>query len=598
MSFINDHLLQEMVKNTTDAIVVTDTPKIDSTEGPVIVFVNDTYEKMTGYSKEEVIGKSPKILQGPETDEKELNKLREALKFEKSGHAELINYKKNGETFWTSISIFPIEGEASDIKYWVGIKRDITKRKNNQLKLAEAEQNLRHIVEINSNMFYIHDDQGSLKYVSPQSRKFLGCDPEEAKRHWTDYVSDHPINIEAKTYVKRAITTGKAQPPYEMQLRKVDGTLLWVEVKEKPLIKDGKTVEVVGSLSDITDRKRAKQNQMLLEKLTNQAWAAIWLVDSEGKYVFVNQKYKSIFGLENQKIIGKTSFEIFDRETALQFHENNQKTLISGETTEFEERISTTDGERYYKTNSFPLKLIPGYGVLVGGFAIDITELKQSRKNLEKSLREKETLLMEVNHRVKNNLAIISALLELNSFQFEDGSMNDFIKSSQLRIKSMAKIHEKLYQSNSFTHVQFKDYIQELIETIQTTITTGHDPEIKTKIKDVNLNINYAIPCGLILNELITNSWKHAFQNQEAGTIKISFYSEEGKIHLSVKDDGIGLPEGFDHENVKTLGLTLIKILSQQIEAQLSIGNTKKGFLCKLTFVQKENIKGSSSGFV
>lgn len=149
MVIMDETIFQTIIEHATDGVVVTDVSDPDLPDGPQIIFVNDAYTVMTGYSKEEVIGKSPKILQGPETDRNELKNLSEALKSGRPGHAELINYKKSGEKFWTSISIFPVRVHSHDITHWVGIKRDITAKKKAMEELETTLQELHHRVKNN-----------------------------------------------------------------------------------------------------------------------------------------------------------------------------------------------------------------------------------------------------------------------------------------------------------------------------------------------------------------------------------------------------------------------------------------------------------------
>lgn len=146
---MRNYIFQSIIEHATDAVIVTDVSQMDSPDGPCIVFVNDAYVKLTGYSKEEVIGKTPRILQGPETDRKELDKLRHALKSGEPGHAEIVNYKKSGEKFWTSISIFPVKYKSPTIKYWVGIKRDITAQRKAFEEVNTTLQELHHRVKNN-----------------------------------------------------------------------------------------------------------------------------------------------------------------------------------------------------------------------------------------------------------------------------------------------------------------------------------------------------------------------------------------------------------------------------------------------------------------
>ena len=193
----------------------------------------------------------------------------------------------------------------------------------------------------------------------------------------------------------------------------------------------------------------------------------------------------------------------------------------------------------------------------------------RDEKELKNSLAEKEVLLREIHHRVKNNMQIISSLLNLQ-IQFEDlDETVGVLKESQGRVKSMAIIHEKLYQSSSLTNINFKEYIEKLILDIFYSygiITSSIESVLD--IKDINLNIDTAIPLGLIINELVTNSVKYAFP-ELSGKIFVELKSNNDLLELTIADNGIGIPEGVDLENSKTLGLQLVNSLVTQLEGEL-----------------------------
>jgi len=204
----------------------------------------------------------------------------------------------------------------------------------------------------------------------------------------------------------------------------------------------------------------------------------------------------------------------------------------------------------------------------------NITEQKMAQKELEESLWEKDVLLREIHHRVKNNMQIISSLLNLQIQYVEGEDTVNILKESQGRVKSMAMIHEKLYQSPSFTNIQFKNYVEKLVSDIFYSYGIK-DGNIKPKLKiqDLNIGIDTAIPLGLIINELVTNSVKYAFPEGE-GTINIELKSISGELELIVGDNGIGLPNHLNIENTRTLGLQLVNSLTQQIDGKIDIQRT------------------------
>jgi PAS domain S-box-containing protein len=194
----------------------------------------------------------------------------------------------------------------------------------------------------------------------------------------------------------------------------------------------------------------------------------------------------------------------------------------------------------------------------------DITEQKIATNKIKASLEEKEVLLREIHHRVKNNMQIISSLLMLQVENIEDKKYRDIFIDSQNRIHAMALIHEKLYQSTNLDNIDIQEYINELSSELLSSYSGKSNIKLELNVEKIPLDINYAVPCGLILNELITNSLKYAFPEGRKGNIKIIFQSKENNmIQFSVNDDGIGIPGDLDIRNTKSLGLRLVTSLAE-----------------------------------
>ena len=223
---------------------------------------------------------------------------------------------------------------------------------------------------------------------------------------------------------------------------------------------------------------------------------------------------------------------------------------------------------------------IKGKPVLQGVFR-DITERKQAEEKIKASLKEKEVLLREIHHRVKNNMQVIISLLSLQSDNIKDKQSLEMFKESQDRIRSMSLIHEKLYQSEDLANIDFSGYVKDLVNRLFGSY--GVNPErieLKIEIEDVSVGLDYAIPCGLIINELVSNSLKYAFPQEGKGEIKIALRSvNEDELELTVSDDGIGIPEDLDFENLESLGLDLVKTLAEHnLDAKIELnraGGTK-----------------------
>ncbi|MGD2249369.1 MAG: histidine kinase N-terminal 7TM domain-containing protein [Candidatus Methanofastidiosia archaeon] len=204
--------------------------------------------------------------------------------------------------------------------------------------------------------------------------------------------------------------------------------------------------------------------------------------------------------------------------------------------------------------------------------ARDITERKKAEKQIKASLKEKEVLLREIHHRVKNNLQIISSLLNLQSRYMKDTQYANMLKESQDRIKSMALIHETLYQSKDLANINFEGYIHALVRDLARSYGVLEDEiSINIKVDDVSLAVDTAIPVGLIINELVSNSLKHAFPHRK-GEIIIGLRSVNGDIELEVSDNGVGMPGNIDFRNTKTLGLHLVTILAEdQLDGDITL---------------------------
>jgi two-component sensor histidine kinase len=203
----------------------------------------------------------------------------------------------------------------------------------------------------------------------------------------------------------------------------------------------------------------------------------------------------------------------------------------------------------------------------------EISEKKKAEGDIRKSLKEKEILLKEVHHRVKNNLAIISSLLSLQARYIDDKKYLELFKESQGRVRSMALVHEKLYQSDDFEHINVKDYIETLAKSISDAYLSGRgNINVNLDIEDLSIELDELIPCGLIINEVLANSFKHAFSETEDGQILITLRkSPDNMVRLEIMDNGKGLPEDFDIKGIDSLGLKIVNTLVVQLDAEMAL---------------------------
>jgi len=204
---------------------------------------------------------------------------------------------------------------------------------------------------------------------------------------------------------------------------------------------------------------------------------------------------------------------------------------------------------------------------------MNITKLKDTENELKNSLKEKDLLLQEVHHRVKNNMQIISSLLNLQSSYIEDETVRTLFQESQNRIRSMAMVHEKLYKSNNVSKIDFKQYMSDLVDSLSYNHRINPD-NVKKKMEPVLFDVETAIPCGLIVNELVTNTFKHAFPDGNVGEITVELFKEGDTVFIKVSDSGIGFPDDIDFKNTKSLGLKLVNSLVMQLDGEIQLDTT------------------------
>jgi PAS domain S-box-containing protein len=212
-------------------------------------------------------------------------------------------------------------------------------------------------------------------------------------------------------------------------------------------------------------------------------------------------------------------------------------------------------------------------------------ELRARQAQLVQHLKERDVLLQEIHHRVKNNLQVISSLISMQIRKLDPGTSRDALEECQTRVLAIALIHEKLYQSKDYAEVHFADYARSLAAGVFHALGVSRsDVTLDLVIDEVPLGIDRAIPCGLVVNELMTNALKHAFRGGRKGTIRVALAQlEDGRIRLGVTDDGGGLPEGFDVRKVRSMGLQLVCTLAEQLDAELSV-TSDNGASFQLTF--------------
>lgn len=314
------------------------------------------------------------------------------------------------------------------------------------------------------------------------------------------------------------------------------------------------------------------------------------LIDTYGNIITINSRAQELLGYRSQELEGlKWEFLLNDGGDMIKMDKIMKRELLADENSRgMEINLNTKSGD-YIPVKAFISGVKDDFGII--GMLMVAQDLRQTRKleheirekniaqksaranelQLQKSLNEKELLLKEIHHRVKNNMQIISSLLNLQAGYIKDKEAADVLKESQARIVSMAMIHENLYRSDNLTGINFEDYIKHHIRNLFHTYNiTQENIEFNVTAPGVFLDIDTAIPCGLIINELVTNSIKHAFPDG-VGKITVRIEQEQNEYHLEVSDNGVGLPPDLDITQTQTLGLLLVNSLVGQLDGELEV---------------------------
>ncbi len=295
--------------------------------------------------------------------------------------------------------------------------------------------------------------------------------------------------------------------------------------------------------------------------------------------------------LEIHDQIGKGGFNMLLAPAERGMVQAHVSEVLKGNPADFETVWEKNDGDLI----TVHLTMLPIYvdtfieGVFV--IAEDISYQKYAEEKIKKQLEEKIYLLSEIHDRVKNNLALMSSLLQLQISFIDDSEAQQYLKSTISRIHSIAMVHEKLYQTDNFANIRMDDFIQELLAQIQKRYYRNSDNvQVEIDVDPVTLDIKQAVPSGLILNELIMNSYKFAFNGKKNGKLSISFNKEGDHVKANVSDNGIGLPKDFDINANSSLGMTLIKTLTKQLKAEMQIQN-ETGTSISFSFESRKSSK-------
>lgn len=468
------------------------------------------------------------------------------------------------------------------------LQREIVERKKTQTKLATTQKFNKSIIESSLDMIVATDIDSRINEFNAAAQKTFG--------YTRDEVIGKPVSIiyadEEEYKQVQEILHRDGVCAQEIVNKRKDGSL-FISFLSASTLRDeeGKVFGAMGVSRDITAAKKAEEELRLSEErhraVYDQAYIGIARIGRVGRFLLVNQRLCDMFGYASEELYKKAFFELTHPS---EVGESLKKwdALLSGEIKNFtsEQIYLHKNGSQIYANLTVSLVRdttgSPNYYVAVFE---DITVRKQQEKELQESLKEKEVLLKEVHHRVKNNMQVISSILNLQSSYIKDETAVEMLRESQDRIKSMAFIHESLYQGKTLSHVKFSEYVRNLVSNLFHTYGVNKAGlKLKFDLDEVFLNLDTSIPCGLIINELISNALKYAFTDRESGTLSVTLKKmEDGKLKLEIADDGKGFPETINWKDTESLGLQLVVTLAGQIRGDIQM-ETKKGTTFTIIF--------------
>ncbi len=615
-------------------------------------------------------------------------------------------------------------------------------------ELRESELRLKAIIEHSTGLFYSHGIDDVYTYVSPQSRTFFDCEPGECMVRWQEFLSDNPENAVGDIITRRAMESGEPQAPYTLEIRTRKGRTKWVEVHESPVVVDGRTVMMVGVLTDITDRKNAedllrvqrdlgialdekstmqdaievilkaatgingidcggfylvrqdgerlelvahsnltegfvgktssfaadslqgsillcgrsifapirdvfqpadewpssgemvgfgmvpvlhsgrtmgslvvasktseyipvaarhtleaissrigivlsrlqavealKESESRFKDLAELLPQPIFETDATGICTYANEYAFRLFGYERQILpTGTSVLDLIlpeERESAIR----NMMTVTTTGITGHEYTAMRKDGTLF--PVAIHATIFKKDGAFAGfrGTVIDLTEIKRAENEIRQSLREKDTLLREIHHRVRNNLQLIVGLLNLETFRHEEGSVRGAYQEILSRVRSLALIHEKVYRSSDFSRIDMEPFVKELVDELVGIYSLDRKKLVcSIGAAGIFLDVERALPCAMLIAEILSNAFVHGWGDDGKCTVTVQFTRNEDTFQLIIADGGRGMNRDLlANPGAKTLGLQLISSLTQQLNADLLL-DTSKGTSYRIEF--------------
>ena len=511
-------------------------------------------------------------------DEEEADGILQDLAQDHYFAGEAQGIRASGEEFNILMSVASMRDDANEVIGYVAVGRDITDLKLAEQELRESEERYRDILEFATDIIFLVDASGTFVYANPSFFRTLGYDPAFIEDLTLDQIMPE-LQIQPGTDWMEALEGSRS----EWVFRSTNGTsLLMLGGASVRYDQSGDRVGLRGIFLDITDIRRHERSARIqsakLQSIFNSTRYLLMLtMDRSHQITTINSNFQEVFLRQfNVEVELGTQFtELF---LALADNElyQGQLSLIhnafDGRAQQFEMALTARDGSiRWFIVFINPVENEAATEE-VSCIAYDITDRKEIDQQIRSALKEKEILLQEVHHRVKNNLQVISSMLNLQRRFVSDPLMLQVLDESTSRIATMSYIHESLYQNTDFSSISFAEYLRRLTSNLMSSYAQQNAPiELDARMTDLHLNLEQAIPCGLIVNELVSNAMKYAFKGLTDGVLTLRVERSGEFVEIEVADNGVGLPDDFNFDTNDSLGVYLIQALTEQIQAELVV---------------------------
>jgi|GEM_PF-991001 len=565
--------LAKIIETTSQCVVITDI-------NGVVHYVNPSYYELSGFGKDEVIGKPMFNFTSPQGASKLKNEIIPELLKYGQWQGEINVLKKDGSLILVELFCSLLTDNSNNPINFVAAFSDISQRRKMENIIRENEAKYRTLFESASDGIFILENN-IITDCNNATLKIFGCTDKSSVIGHTplDFSPEiQPDGTKSEEKAKKLTSkTIKGFPQrFYWKHKRTDGTLIDTDVSLNVMvIKSKKYLQVI--IRDITEKITAQaalsESEKSYQNLFDNVTEAIYVQDKDGTFLDVNQGVVEMYGYSKDYFIGKNPGFLTapDKNDLAEIGKAIEK-AFNGEPQEFEFWAVRKNGEIFPKEVHLSKGRYFNKDVIFA-FARDITDRKRSENIIMQALKEKEILLQEIHHRVKNNLNIITSLLNLQAQKIENKDQAlAALNESRDRVFSMALVHEQLYRSADLSKIDMKQYTEIIAYELKRLHAPSKEISINIKVKNAFLDINRAVPCGLILNEIITNTFKHGFKNKQKGRIDILFSRITAhKYELCIKDNGCGLPAHFDINKADSMGLRLITILTEQLEGSLDI---------------------------